>query len=81
MKICVGADTAKRGVVPMTTVGQEVARVTILGRDAPECHLSKKISPEITISESHTHPPMLYSKRVLVSMFVCVCGYRLQEQL
>ncbi len=45
-----GVHIAKRGAVTMTTVVQEVASVTSLGRDAPECHLSDKFNPEISIS-------------------------------
>ncbi len=58
-----GVHIAKRGAVTMTTVVQEVARVTSLGRDAPECHLSDKFNPEISISYLH----------VRVCVCVCVC--------
>lgn len=72
-KIRVGVLVAKRGAVTMTTVVQEVARVTRLGKDTPERHLSEKFNPEIKISYLHTH---------LNCMCVCaVCGYCLREQL
>lgn len=62
-KIRVGVLVAKRGAVTMTTVVQEVARVTRLGKDTPERHLSEKFNPEIKISYLHT--PQLH---------VCVCS-------
>lgn len=54
-KIRVGVLVAKRGAVTMTTVVQEVARVTRLGKDTPERHLSEKFNPEIKISYLQTH--------------------------
>ncbi len=61
-----GVHIAKRGAVTMTTVVQEVASVTSLGRDAPECHLSDKFNPEISVSNVHTHTHT-------TQMCVCVC--------
>lgn len=73
-----GVHVAKRGVVTMTTVVQEVAKVTRLGRETPECHLSEKFNPEIKNSYLHTNAHTPQSRGLeLVSESVCVviaCG-------
>ncbi len=63
-----GVHIAKREAVTMTTVVQAVASVTSLGRDAPECHLSDKFNPEISVSNVHTHTHTTQ---------MCVCVYSL----